>query len=136
MATTTIHDREMTERIYVDGSDFAISMDRHEAKNGDDKVGLSLEREVSLQWFLRGFCVKMEVTKDGRNNEVVKYGLPMRDTVGPEGLANILSLDEKRIMLRSVEELNEWQKENPHLPELGDYVWRIAMDAKLSEVER
>ncbi|MBR5950048.1 MAG: hypothetical protein IKZ87_01285 [Actinomycetaceae bacterium] len=136
MATTKTHNREMSETITVDGSDFYILMDKHEVKNYDGCERL-LERKISLQWVLKGFCVKMRVAREaGSSNETVEYILPRHDAVAPEELANILSSDEKRTMLRAIDELNEWQKMNPHLPEIGDYVWRIAIDAKLSEVEQ
>lgn len=134
-AVTKTHDREITEFLEVVGSDFSIMMDRHETKNDDDTGKLS-ECKILVRWFLRGFYVNMKVTKNTSDkSETVKYDLPLRDTVGPEGLADILSLDEKRTMLRAIDELNEWQKMNSHLPQLGDWVWRIAIDAKLSEAK-
>ncbi|MBR5950707.1 MAG: hypothetical protein IKZ87_04660 [Actinomycetaceae bacterium] len=139
--TTKAHNREINEYIEVAGTDFNISMDREEWKlDRDDER--KREWKITLFWHLDGFGLRMNVTcgvDDGA--EAVEYfyipagGKSETKFANARKMAELLSLDEKRKMLCAIAELNEWSKMNSNLPELGNWVWRIARDAKLSEVE-
>ena len=137
--TTNTHNRTIREHLEVEGTNFRIHMGREEQKI-HVSGGRAFKRKIDLHWFLNGFKVWLNITKEvDADNETVEYVYNKAGQTAVKaaqtGLSDILSLDEKRTMLRAIDELNEWQKMNSHLPELGDWVWRIAMDAKLSEAK-
>ena len=140
-AVTEAFKRNIKEDIKVAGTNFTVALSRDEWRR-DDNDGRAGKWEVILFWQFAGFYLRMAATRDlGNGDEKIKYQLVFTDTFDARGvvdansqeLAGVLSPDERRLMLGAIEELNGWQKMNPHLPELGNWIWRLALDAKLSE---
>lgn len=135
-ANTDSHSRTITESIVVTGTCFRIIMNRDEEKH-DCYGSCANARKVDISWYINSFAIYLRITQnayaDTEEYIYIKAGQPAVKTTR-DGLSGILSVDEKRAMLRAIDELNVWQNMHQHLPELGDYVWRIAFSAKLIEV--
>lgn len=134
------HKRKLDERIRLRGEKSTVELEKKDylqrSLHGDFQ---ELDRSTQLTWELKGYAIRVD-SGATIHNDIWKTIYVLRDGAEkevafpePAKLSEFLTAEEKRAMEEAIDELNEWHKYHPHLPDIMSMVFEIAVHAKPTE---